>query len=147
MKKLLGFLFVSIFIQSILVCQAQENCNPDPNKLITGVPYCDDLNINTTKTENPDEINNAVDYQSNTTNSMPEAIIVDPYRYNPGITPGVIPPNIGPLYEPDYNPPVNMYSGTPLHMAPNTPNDLRPLEIPNSGTIQPGDLPPNPYLY
>lgn len=131
MKSLSYLIATVIIIHFAPVCGAQQNCNPDPNKLITGVPYCEDLNYDTTATTNPDEINNAITPENDTEVNSPSTIYFQPqiYPYMPG-------PRPHNLYQPNnqYIVPSTPYGGN-YQLLPNT---TRPVEIPrpHSGTFR-----------
>lgn len=121
MKKLLSVVVLVFLFQLTSVCNAKENCNPDPNTLITGVPYCKETKQQTTSTSNPDKIINSVNKQSDTKVNIPFIINFNPYPNNNIQQNPNLPPNTA----------TRQY---------NTPNNFN--NNPNSSNYM---NPPNPY--
>ena len=102
MKKLIYMCIIVLLCLFGDVCLAEENCNPDYNKIITGVPYCKDAGTQSITTMQPDKIYNAQDYKHDTNlNKLPNVNVYTPY-YPPGSTSGS---NMPPIQQsaPNYN--------------------------------------------
>lgn len=139
MKRLLYFIIFATLLVFCLESKAEQQCNPDYNVVMTGVPYCNESADTSATTSDPNSINNAIDEDAqneNDTNSP--QIIIDPFRYQQPIIPRPYPPpiyyrNPDQNYRPNqgnqYNP--NVQSNN-YQYVPNTPLDNLPIEIPHS---------------
>lgn len=167
MKKTVLIILIGLPTALLQPVKAQQNCNPDHNTIITGVPYCSDVQVQTTKTIDPNKINNAIKIEDDTNGNINPNIYVYP-NINPGpIPPGPLPPpgpyqnnmnraplnsNVNPNYYQNYNTPqqVPYQNNNALQYVPNTPQDEVPVEIPGArefgqylqNKYLPSDLPP-----
>jgi hypothetical protein len=160
MKKLIVIMGTYLLLFLTPVTVAQEYCNPSPNTVSTGEPYCDSTGQVTTQTLPPDKINNALPPEPDSNVNFSTLINIDPWRYIPqtqGAAQG--PMNIQPgggqylqQNQPYYNQGQGYLNGpiqnNQYQLLPNSPLDNRPLTIPHSATPpNPADLPPHPYNY
>ena len=136
---------------------AQELCNPDPNKLITGIPYCEETGQTVLKTVPPDKIQNAIKKEKDSNFNFSTFVEVNPFIYgnrnnlqnnystqgqylNPYGSPYNAPQNYYPPNQGYLNPPpqTSPYYDNRYQYVPNTPLDSSPLIIPGSGYNSPG---------
>lgn len=123
MKRLICFIILTTLIVISPEIQAEEQCNPDYNTVITGVPYCGESVKTSASTIKPDQINTAVEEDNNNNDVNVDSPVI---LVNPGYNRNQILPrsnyNSYP-YTPNYNPRNYQY-------VPNISKDPLPLEIP-----------------
>ncbi|MGD9580648.1 MAG: hypothetical protein AB7V50_04695 [Vampirovibrionia bacterium] len=121
MKKVFIVLFLGLLLMFNQLAYAEQNCNPDLNVIITGVPYCKSTGAESITTKKPDSIDNAFEPENNSTTIDRPIIYYSPLMNNS---------LRNPIIRQNYN------NNLSPQMVPNNPSDSRPLEIPGSSNSE-----------